>query len=274
MQPLRSTLVACVAALLAAPCARAELTLGAGVEYTAGKFGGTETTHTLYVPFSARYDTGPWSLKATLPYIVVSGPAATLGTGPERVTFDSSGSGGSGSGSGGGGSDDFQPGERSNGGMGDILLSAFRILLDERSAAFGLDVGAKMKLGTADREARLGTGENDYSLQADLFKPFGALTPFASFGFRWYGDPPGIELRDVPYWALGASYRASASNTLGASYDYRRPIVAGGAPLREISAFVSSKLSEGWRLQLYGLVGLSDGSPDAGVGMLLNYRFQ
>lgn len=281
MQLLQRFAAACAVALVCSPAA-AQFSVGAGVEYTVGKFGGTENTHNLHVPFSARYDTERWSFKATIPYVVVSGPGNTLGVGADRVPLDdgdNSGSGSSGSGSGGSGGssdDDEDSGStrRTTSGLGDIVLSAFRIMLDERSAGIGLDLGAKVKLGTGDREERLGTGENDYSVQADLYKPIGALTVFGSLGYRWFGDPPGIELKDVPYWALGASYRASSTSTVGASYDYRRPILPGGSALSEITAFVVNRLSQGWRLQFYALVGLSDASPDAGAGMNLQYRFE
>jgi hypothetical protein len=38
-------------------------------------------------------------------------------------------------------------------------------------------------------------------------------------------------------------------------------------------SFWSQRMSREWKLQLYGVVGLSDGSPDAGIGALLDYRF-
>jgi hypothetical protein len=38
-----------------------------GAEYSTGKFGGTETTDTLYIPVVVRHETGPWVFKATGP---------------------------------------------------------------------------------------------------------------------------------------------------------------------------------------------------------------
>jgi hypothetical protein len=40
-----------------------------------------------------------------------------------------------------------------------------------------------------------------------------------------------------------------------------------------MTLFWSRRLSPAWRLQLYGVVGFSNGSPDAGVGAVLDYRF-
>lgn len=232
-----------------------QVSVGTGAEYTTGKYGGTESTDTLYIPFIGRYETGRWQLKATVPYIRVSGPANVVGAGADRVAL---------------------PGaavRRTESGLGDIVASAFYNVSDERTAAFGLDLGVRVKLGTADEAKGLGTGENDYSLQADFFKRFGELSAFGTLGYRFYGDPPGGDLRDVPYFALGGSYRLSPERSVGLAYDYRPRIISGGSEVSELTAFLSQRLSREWRVQLYGLVGFSDASPDAGVGALVDYRF-
>ena len=42
---------------------------------------------------------------------------------------------------------------------------------------------------------------------------------------------------------------------------------------REVMAFWTRKLDRTWKAQLYGLVGLSDGSPDWGFGASAAYAF-
>ena len=269
-----------VAASLAfgAPGAWAQLSVGAGAEFTTGKYGTAETTNQLYIPFTAKLEASRWTFKLTLPYLVVSGPANVIGGGEDRIPVSGSGSGTSGSGSGGGGSGggsssvSEDDGRQSSSGLGDIVTSASYRLLDESTSAIGLDIGGRIKFGTADEAERLGTGENDFSVQADLYKPFGNLGVFATLGYRWYGDPAGIELRDVPYWALGASYRLEGGSTIGVAYDYRPPILAGGAAIREATLYWSKRFSREWRTQLYAIVGFSDGSPDAGIGFFLEHR--
>lgn len=276
------------AALLAlgATDASAQLNVGAGAEFTTGKYGTTESTNQLYIPFTAKLEASRWTFKATVPYLVVSGPANVIGGGEDRVPVGNSGSGSGGSGSGGSGSgggsggsgggsssSSNDDGQRTASGLGDIVTSASYRLLDESSSAIGLDIGGRIKFGTADVAERLGTGEDDFSVQADLYKPFGDFAAFATLGYRWYGDPPGIELRDVPYWALGASYRLAGGGTIGVAYDYRPHIVAGGAEISEATLYWSKRFSREWRMQLYAIVGFSDGSPDAGIGTFFDYRF-
>jgi hypothetical protein len=256
MQAIHRSLAAAAGGLFIAGSAAAQTSLGVGADFTSGKYGGSETTDTLYVPFIAKHETGRWVLKATVPYIRVSGPANVIGAGADRVTIPGASSE-----------------RRTESGLGDVVASAFYNLRDERSSGWGLDLGLKVKLPTADEEKGLGTGKSDYSVQADLFRPLGGFTLFGSLGYRWYGDPAGIDLRNVPYGALGASRRLSSDSTVGVAYDHRPRIVSGGAKISELTAFWSQRMSPEWKLQLYGVVGFSDASPDAGLGAVLERRF-
>jgi hypothetical protein len=253
-------------ALLIVPAfaAHAEgLTLGTGFDYTSGKYTGTEKTETLYVPFYGRYETGPWTLRATVPYIRISGPGNVVGAGADRVVLGQG----------------TAP-RRTESGLGDIVLSGFftvlgdmGVLADRSSAPIGLDLGAKVKLGTADENKGLGTGKNDYSLQADAYKTFGAWTAFGSLGHRWYGDPAGVDLKNVFYGSIGSTYRFSKDSSAGLAYDYRPSIVEGGGKISEVTLFYSQRLTPNVKLQPYALVGFGKASPDWGVGAQLAYSF-
>jgi hypothetical protein len=233
------------------------LTLGTGFDYTSGKYGTSEKTEILYVPLTGKYEMGPWTFRAVLPYIRVTGPGNVVGVGDDRVTLP-------------GGSTT----RRTDSGLGDIVTSAFYNVMNEGRAPFGLDIGAKVKFGTADRDKGLGTGENDYSIQADAFKPFGATTAFASLGYRWYGDPPGVALRNVVYGSAGATHKLSDNTSFGAAYDWRPKVSDNGGQISEATAFVTQRLSRAWKLQLYGVKGFSTGSPDYGAGAFLSYALQ
>jgi hypothetical protein len=227
-----------------------------GAEYSTGKFGGTETTDTLYIPVVIRHETGPWVLKATVPWLRITGPANVIGAGADRVVVPGA-----------------TAARRTESGLGDIVLSGFYNVLDERKGGLGLDLGAKVKLPTADDQKGLGTGELDYAAQMDFFKPFDATTLFGSIGYRVYGDPAGTTLKDVFYTSIGASYRMSSQQSVGVAYDYRPAIVDGGGKVSEATLFWSNRLSPQWKLQVYGVVGFADASPDAGIGALLERRF-
>lgn len=249
------------AALVAAVHATAvaqggELTASAGVDYTRGDYGLDEKTQITAFLLAGKYETGRWTYRASLPYLRISGPSSVVGSGEGGVTLP--GQGGP---------------RRSASGFGDLVLAASFLALHDRAGPFFLDVGAKVKLGTGDEAKGLGTGEEDLSLQAEAFKPYGGLTPFALLGYRWYGDPEGIDLNNVVYGSLGAAYRVSAATSAGAAYDFRGRIVDGGARVSELVAFVSRSLSADLKLQFYVLKGFADASPDHGVGAVLSHTY-
>jgi len=232
------------------------LTGSIGADYTTGKYGQDEKTEITSFSFAAKYEIGRWTYRASVPYIQITGPSNVVGSGEEGVTL---------------------PGEtaprRSAAGLGDVVLGASYFALHERSAPLLLEFGGKLKLGTGDEQEGLSTGKHDLSVQADAFKPYGALTPFATIGYRWYGDPEGIDLRNVVYGSLGAAYRMSAATSAGLAYDFRDRIVDGGARVSELLAFVSYRLSQDMKLQVYLVKGFADASPDRGVGAVISHLF-
>ena len=231
--------------------------VGTGFDYTSGKYGASQSTDTLYIPFYVRYETGPLVLKVTVPYLRMTGPGNVIGAGGDRIVVPGR-----------------DVGRRTESGLGDVIVSAFYNVVSETRAPVGLDLGVKAKLGTADEKKGLGTGQNDYAVQADAFKPLaGANTLFASLGYRWYGDPPGFTLNNVFYGALGFSHRFSSQASAGLAYDYRPEITPGGGEISELTAFYSHRFSREWKLQPYALIGFGRASPDYGVGAQLAYAF-
>lgn len=252
-----SLIAAATTALYAGAPAHAEgLTLATGFDYTKGKYTGTEDTEILYVPFITKYETGRWTLRATVPYIRITGPGNVIGAGADRVTLPNA----------------TTP-RRTESGLGDIVLSAFYNVLNERRSGIGLDLGGKLKLGTADENKGLGTGQEDWSVQADVYKPLERISLFGSLGYRWYGDPPGIDLKNVFYGSVGGAYRLSSDASAGLAYDFRPAITTGGGEISELTAFVTKRLSREVKLQPYFVLGFGRASPDWGAGAQIAYSF-
>src|SRR5499427_9987182 len=213
------------AAALAAPSDL--VTWSVGAEYSSGDYGAPQKTDIFYVPFAVKYETGPWAYKVTVPFVEITGPGNVIGAGGDRIVIPGVN----------------QP-RRTASGLGDIVGAVFYNALDDRKAPVGLDLGAKVKFGTANSDKGLGTGENDFAVQADFFKAMGKFTPFGTIGYRWYGDPPGVNFRNVPYASLGGAYRLSQDTSLGAVYDFRDSVFAGGPKVSELTGYVSQKLSK------------------------------
>jgi len=231
-------------------------TLSIGADYSSGNYGLSDSTRFLYVPVTAKHETGRWVLKLVVPYISITGPSNVVGA-PENQVILPNGS--------------FA--RRTESGLGDVVASAFYNVLNERNTPLGLDIGAKIKFGTADDSRGLGTGKNDFSLQADFFKAIGTFTPFGTLGYRRYGDPAGVDLRNVFYGTIGSSYRISEPTTVGLAYDWRDRIVQGRDRVSELTAYISRKLSGDWKLQVYAVKGFTNASPDFGAGSSLAYSF-
>src|SRR5215471_16743727 len=126
--------------------------LGVGFDYSSGTYGESQSTDILYIPVIGKYEIEDWSFKLTVPYISVRGPGNVIpGLGevnrtPATVTTQS--------------------------GLGDIVAAATYILYAGDASAPGWDLTGKIKFGTADANKGLGTGENDYSVQVDVYKTF------------------------------------------------------------------------------------------------------
>ncbi len=252
---IRWVFILAAAAHSAAMAADGALTLNAGLDHSSGEYGKTETTDVSSVYLGAKYDLGRWTFRTMLPYLRISGPASVVGIGPDVIVLPGE-----------------AEGRRDVSGLGDVSASAAYKLIEEPTAPLLLDVVARVKLATADEAKGLGTGKNDYSLQLDMLKP-ALVSPFATLGYRWYGDPSGIELRNAWFGSVGFAWRDAWDTTLGAAYDFREPTVEGGARTSELMVFIARPLAPEWKLQMYFIRGFSDASPDAGVGAILGYTY-
>lgn len=244
---------ATVLALAAASANAGTLRAGAGVDYTSGDYGGAETINQTYVPVSAAYRSDRWALRLTVPYISVDGPGTIIDSGGEFIAGP----------------------DESRSGLGDVILGAtvYDVVRNDE-ARFYLDIGARVKFGTASETDGLGTGEDDYSVQTDLLKNFDRFAWFATLGYKLRGDPDGVDLRNVGFGTIGGDYRIASGARAGLMYDYRPSAVPGGDALQEATAYLSLSRGRSMTFQPYLVTGFSDSSPDWGAGVSIGWRPQ
>jgi len=246
-------IVASLCTLLAATAAQADAypAVSLGLDYSSGKYGSQTTTETWALPLSLKYRTDAWSVRVSTAWLRVRNAG--------NVTPDG---------------DPLPPGNASTTeGMGDITASLTYNLVDERSHWAGLDIGGKIKFGTASTSKSLGTGKNDYTLQGELFKPIDKWMPFLSLGHKWKGDPDAIEYRNVWLGSIGTDYRITPSLSLGGSFDWQQAVTATSDPISEAMLYLNFRLNAASRLNLYAVGGFSHASPDWGSGLTLSHRF-
>ena len=135
--------------------------------------------------------------------------------------------------------------------------------------ALSLDLVGNVKFGTADATKGLGTGQNDYSAQADGYYSFAKTTLFATAGYRIYGEPTGITMKSSPYGTIGTSQKLSDETSAGIMLDVVKSPTTASADQREVTAFVSQKISASTKVQANVMKGYSTGSPDFGFGGMI-----
>jgi hypothetical protein len=233
---------------------------GTGIHYSSGDYGTSATTTILSIPFSVRYDSGPWTLRASVPYLRISGPSTVIpgigavsNSNPRRRGTAATSATAS--------------------GLGDVVTSATYAAYYDRASQFGVDLTGKLKIATADPDRGLGTGEHDAAALVDVFKTLDRLTLLAGVGYHMLGSSPYIPLKNVWSWSLGGSYRIDEVDSAGLTYDARGRVSPSGSPQRELTAFWAHKLDRAWKTQVYALKGFANGSPDWGAGLSLAYSF-
>ena len=246
-----------ITAWLSVSASANEFTLTSGLDYSSGKYGGSERSEIWYVPVTGKFEIGAATFKLTLPYVRITAPSGGTLIDGRPVT--------AGSGA-----------QTTESGQGDVVASYSYSysLLEQPVHGFLLDLTAKVKLATADEAKGLGSGENDYSVLADLYYLAGAWTPFVTVSYRVTGDPAGSDLKNVWGGTLGLGYKQSPENNLGLMWDMRQASADNGVASNDITAYWVHKFSAGLKLQSYVVKGFSSASADWGMGLMLGKTFR
>ena len=230
------------------------VTLGVTPAYYEGDYGTATTTKIYYLPVWAKYRNGNLSLKVTVPYIAVESAGALVSGG----TVIAGGTGST---------------VTRNSGLGDVWTEA-KYRFRGTGAAPDISPYFKIKLGTASRTNGLGTGENDYEPGVALDWAVGrTLFPFLQFGYRVVGSPPGYNLRDIATYEGGLTYQVVEKNFLTAIFSGHQATQAGFANTADLLVAWNYYVRPGSGFQVYVDKGLSNGSPNYGVGVGVQTRF-
>jgi len=292
--------LALLAGAVSLPASAADgLQFSTGADYSSGDFGGTTQTEVLVVPISARLRVGDWSLRGTLPYLRISGPADVIviaddssgsssGSGGSSSSGSgrSGGSGGSGS-SGSGGSDDsvsddgsddrggndaFSAGRRVSG-LGDATLSLTRSFNALGDTAFYADVTGRVKFATGKASSGLGVGTTDYSAGTELGYAGEAAGLYAAVARRFLGSTASLQRDDGWQWHAGGWVNIGTAVEVGTVYSWREASTPMGINSRDVEVNLGLHLGTDWRATLFASRGLSDGSPEMAGGLNLSWQY-
>ena len=232
------------------------LTLGAGYEFSTGKYGTTSNTDIVTIPLTALYESGPWSLKLTVPYLRITGVGDVIvssrsggmhGTSTTTTTTVTK--------------------STTRSGLGDIATMLTYNLYSGEDFESGIDLSGRIKFGTAS--TTLGTGENDYAVQMLFYHDVGNFTPSIMFGYEMLGSTDQLPLNNVFYGSVGSSYSFSDQVGVGAEYKYSQRASATAAEQRELTLYANYQIGTDVFLRGYLMKGYTTGSPDSGYGLSL-----
>ena len=254
-----SILFAISALALAAPAmAEPTVELSTGLDYREGDYGTGESIETWEVPTSLRVQSGQFLFSATLPYLRVDAPGNVVGGGGGilglPIIVDPT----------------EPPGRVRREGIGDLELGAAYTVPSED---IGLTFSGQVKVPTASTAKRLGTGEFDYAVGAELSRSFGRVTPFVGVGYTMPGDPDQYDLGNSLSARAGAAVQMGKRVRGHVTYGYAESISPLIPDEQQISTGINAGLSDRLSLGLYGAAGLSKGSPDVGAGVRLGTSF-
>ena len=225
-----------------------QLKLGAG--YDQGDFGTSSTTRSVYAPVTFRYLGERFDLGLTLSLVYLDTESSVvvvegLPTASERQT------------------------RTTEVGFGDIILRGRYYLLEDP----GLAPFLKVKAPTANASKGLGTGEWDVGFGLEFDKRFEEFFILGDVGYTFIGDPPGQHFRNRPAASLGIGRFFMPTLAVTVLLDWRRSLVRHRDDPLELFGIVQVKVAPRVTLTPYAFAGLTDGSPDFGVGLELSWRF-
>ncbi|MDA8130009.1 MAG: transporter [Elusimicrobia bacterium] len=233
------------------------------VNYDTGKYGTSDRTSSLYIPFTLKRYFGDASLSVTVPYLRQTsvGAVTLVGGRPSRTGMRMTRT-------------SLTAKETTESGLGDILLKGGYPLASERRNSFYLGLAGTLKLPTADRDKGLGTGETDAGGGLEFSKDMpGNWTLLSDAYFTSIGSPPGQDYRDQAAFDIGFSRKAGGDLVFTALYETSNSLVRGAPAPRDVSFTLEGPAADGNRYSGGVLFGLSDGSPDLGLSAGVSRRF-
>jgi hypothetical protein len=163
-------------------------------------------------------------------------------------------------------------------GMGDIVVRGRFYIVDERGWLPTIAVRGHVKAPTASVERGLGTGEPDEGAGLEVSRTFASrTTAMVDGGYTIIGAPAGVVYYDNWWYDAGIAQDVGSGPrpmvNFSVLFEAYRAIAPGMEDARDVLATVSLRGATGWRLQVTGEFGLSNGAPDHSFMLGASRRF-
>ena len=154
-------------------------------------------------------------------------------------------------------------------GIGDLTSSVSYTFYPPAAGLPFVDAVVKLKFPTATNN--FGTEKFDVTLQLDAVHSItDRVAVFADFGYRFRG---GAAYRDTMLASVGGGIQAPSRIGIWLAYDWRETPFDERGDEHELVQFLSFPIGEQFRFDPYLVVGLSDASPDWGLGSVFSWTF-
>ncbi len=254
--------------------AQSSTTLSVGGTYSDGKYGTENSSTSIYIPVTATYKNNMFEMDVTVPYIELDSEGSFTWTpgGPvpisptkstDYLTTDSLSDPLT--------STDTNTSKTKTSGLGDINVKVAYTFVPTKGLY--LKTSAIMKVATADKDKGLGTGENDYSAQLDIYKVLGSAYIYLSGGYTLMGDSNTTDYNNVAYGSTALGYNFTPALSSGINYSYREAIFDTLDDTQSASVYMSYKASKSFKIATSYTYGLSDSAADNAYTLTLSKTF-
>lgn len=231
-----------------------ELSFLTGLEYQQADYGTADSTDLWRIPLGLGYRIENFSFFASMPLLFASSDGNIIATHKTSRAF-------------------MRSGRNSVSGIGDLTLSGtFYFTPDARnSASYHLTGG--VKLGTADANKGLGTGEDDVFIEGGVNKLIDSYLLSVELGYEISGDAADFNYKNALYGTAGLARWTQNSGQLGGYLYFSEAQVPGLDEPLELNLFYSQFISKDRSVYYFISKGLSDGSPDYALGGNIQFYY-
>lgn len=249
---------------------------GSAPSFSSGRYGTDTRTEVLHTPISARrlFDDG--DVTFVVPFMCIWGDAGvTVVNGTpvrqQRIAAGTTSAVRAGRTAAPGGATIAAR----NCGLGDIVVRGRYYVLDEHGWAPTIAVRGHVKVPTADAERGLGTGRPDEGVGIEISRTVAEGTvAMVDGGYTVMGKRADQPFNNNWWYDVGVGQNlARGVVNLSLFFEEYRSVVPGLVNARDILAAVTVTGAGGWRVQVSGEFGLSDGAPEHGIALGASRRF-
>ena len=266
---------------LAAPAGLlANKSASTGFDFSTGTYGGSTRTDSISIPLGFSFSRGAFNGSISTAYLRITGDGSYVpGVGSvakllalrprtgllaRRFATVTSGSAATAA---------TTPTVTTEQGLGDLTLQNSFQLPSFGAGAPIFSLGLETKLGLADADKGLGSGENDYAPKIAVHKDWETWGLGFDSGYRFFGDPDGVDLKNGFFGSVSAWLTLNSTSNLSISLSAAQASSAGESTSATAGLGYSHTVTDRFSVTYSLSKGLTTASADYSTGFSLGFSF-